>query len=137
MIGKELIGRESEPVLLKIKLEEVRRFAEAAGIQCNNQVPATFVGTLIQSNIGGIELPIPGMIHGEQKIIYHRPLFIGDSLTYKRRVKDVYERLGKSGKLTFIVIETTGHDFAGELVFTSSSILISPVQEGEKLLDNR
>lgn len=125
MIGKELIGLESEPVQLKIRIEEMRRFAEAAGIQLDDRVPATFVGTLIQSNIGGFELPIPGTIHGEQKISYHRPLLIGDSLTYKRRVKDVYERSGKSGNLSFVVIETTGYDFSGELVFTSSSTLIT------------
>lgn len=126
MIGKELIGRESEPVLLKIRIEEVRRFAEAAGIQFANQVPPTFVGSLTQSNIEGFELSMPGVVHGEQKITYHRPLLIGDSLTYKRRIKDVYERVGKSGTLTFIVIETTGYDFSGELVFTSSSSLIAP-----------
>lgn len=133
MIGKELIGRESEPILLKIKIEEVRKFAEAAGIKCDDRVPATFVGTLIQSNIGEFELPIPGMIHGEQKITYHRPLFIGDSVTYKRRVKDVYERIGKSGKLIFVEVETIGYNFSGELVFTSCSTLITRAIEEKGL----
>jgi len=132
MIGNELIGLESKPVLLKIKNEEMLRFAEAAGIRFNDQVPITFVGTLMHSNIGGIELPIPGMIHGEQKITYHRLLNMGDNLTYKRRVKDVYERVGKRGKLIFLVIESTGYDFSGELVFTCSSTLIRPVPEGEE-----
>ncbi len=133
MIGKELIGQESEPFLLKIELEEVRKFAEASGIQLNDQVPATFVGTFIQANIGGFELPIPGMIHGEQTITYHRPLSIGDTLTYKRRIKDVYEREGRSGRLTFVIIETKGYDFSGELLFTSSSSLITPGIVEEKL----
>lgn len=124
MIGKELIGRESESIVLKIKLEEVRRFAEAIGIPFDDQVPATFVGTLIQANIPGFEL-LPGMIHGEQKITYHRPLLVGDSFTYRRRVKDVYERNGKQGKITFLVIETIGKDLTGELVFSSSSTLIT------------
>lgn len=126
MIGKELIGQESEPVIFEIKTEDVNRFAKAVGIQFDDQVPATFVGTLIQSNIGGFEMPIPGMIHGEQEITYHRPIFIGDSLTYKRCIKDVYERTGKSGKLTFVVVETTGYNFSGELLFTSTSCLINP-----------
>ena len=56
MIGKEFIGRESESVVLKIKLEEVRRLAEAIGIPFNGEVPLTYVGTLLQANISGFEL---------------------------------------------------------------------------------
>lgn len=129
MLGKELIGRESESVILRIKTEEVRRFAEAIGIPFDERVPATYVGTLLQGSIPGFEL-LPGIIHGEQKITYNRPLLIGDSLTYKRRITDVYERIGKQGKITFLVLETTGHDMAGELVFSSSSTLIAP-EKGE------
>lgn len=128
MIGKEFIGRESESVVLKIRLEEVRRFAEAIGIPFDGEVPVTYVGTLLQANIPGFELTNPGMIHGEQKITYQRPLSVGDSLTYKRRIKDVYERTSKLGKIMFVVLETTGYDLAGELVFSSSSTLITPVK---------
>ncbi|WP_407312831.1 MaoC family dehydratase N-terminal domain-containing protein [Desulfosporosinus sp. SB140] len=129
MIGKELIGRESESVVVKIKSEEVRRFAEATGVPFNDRVPPTFVGTLMQASIAGIELPIVGLIHGEQKITYHRPIRIGDSISYKRRVKDVYDRTGRLGKMTFVVLETVGHDLTGELVFTSSSVLIAQARE--------
>ena len=129
MIGKEFIGRESESVVLKIKLEEVRRFAEAIGIPFDGEVPVTYVGTLLQANISGFELTNPGLIHGEQKITYQRPLLVGDSLTYKRRIKDVFERTSKLGKIMFVVLETTGYDLAGELVFSSSSTLITPVKE--------
>lgn len=129
MIGKELIGRESEPIALKIRLEDVRRFAEAIGVRFDDRVPATFVGTLVQANIPGVELPFPGMIHGEQKITYYRPLNVGDSLIYKKSIKDVYEHSGKFGKKTFVVLETTGYDLAGELVFSSSSVLIAPSKE--------
>ncbi|MHB8074184.1 FAS1-like dehydratase domain-containing protein [Desulfosporosinus fructosivorans] len=129
MIGKEFIGRESESVVFKIRLEEVRRFAEAVGILFDGDaVPVTYVGTLLQGNIPGFELTKPGMIHGEQKISYQRPLLVGDSLTYKRAIKDVYERTSKLGKMLFVVIETTGYDMAGELLFSSSSTIISPVK---------
>ncbi|HZK84455.1 MAG TPA: MaoC family dehydratase N-terminal domain-containing protein [Desulfosporosinus sp.] len=128
MIGKEFIGRESESVVLKIRLEEVRRFAEAIGIPFDGEVPVTYVGTLLQGNIPGFELTTPGMIHGEQKISYERSLSVGDSLTYKRCIKDVYERTSKLGKIRFVVLETSGYDLAGELVFSSSSTLITPVK---------
>lgn len=128
MIGKELIGLESEPVVIKIRPEVVQRFAEATGIPFDERVPPTFVGTLMHAKIAGLELPIIGMIHGEQKFTYHRQLYVGDSLTYKRRIKDVYERVGKLGKMTFMVLETTGYDLMGELVFSSSSTLIAPAR---------
>ncbi|SDI13826.1 FAS1-like dehydratase domain-containing protein [Desulfosporosinus hippei] len=129
MINKELIGRESEAIAFKIRLEDVRRFAEAIGVRFDDRVPATFVGTLVQANIPGVQLPTPGMIHGEQRITYYRPLNVGDSLTYKKSIKDVYEGRGKFGKNTFLVLETTGYDLAGELVFSSSSVLIQPSKE--------
>ncbi|AET66544.1 hypothetical protein Desor_0863 [Desulfosporosinus orientis DSM 765] len=132
MLCKELIGRESEPIPLKIRIEEVRRFAEAIGVRFDNQVPVTFVGTLLQANIPGIQLSIPGTIHGEQKITYYRPLNVGDSLTYKKKIKDIYERSGRSGIKTFVELETTGYDLAGELVFSSTSVLIAPSKEDGK-----
>ena len=135
MIGKELIGRESESVVLKIRLEEVRRFAEGVGIPFNGEVPVTYVGTLLQADIPGFDMSSSGMIHGEQKITYRRPLSVGDSLIYKRRVKDVYERTSKLGKIRLVVIDTTGYDLAGELVFSCSSTLITPLKgdNNEKL----
>ncbi|AFM40102.1 hypothetical protein Desaci_1063 [Desulfosporosinus acidiphilus SJ4] len=129
MIGRELIGKESESIVVKIKPEEVRRFAEATGVPYNDRVPPTFVGTLLHASIKGVELPVAGMIHGEQKITYHRQLRIGDCISYKRRVKDVYDRSGKLGKMTFVVLETVGNDLTGELVFSSTSIIIAPGRE--------
>lgn len=55
-------------------------------------------------------------------------LYVGESLMHKRSIKDVFERTGKLGKMTFVVLETTGYDLAGELVFTSSSTLIAPAK---------
>lgn len=125
IIGKELIGWESEALLVKIRQEDVRRFAEAAEIPWNDQVPTTYLETLIKANCKGLELGIPNLLLREQKISYRRPLLVGDSITYKRRIKDVYERIGKHGKTTFLLIETIGNNFSGELVFSSTSTLIA------------
>lgn len=130
MIGKELIGKESESVVIKIRPEEVRRFTEATGIPFSEEVPPTYVVTLTQASIPGFESPLPGMIHGEQKMTYLRPLYVGESISSKRCIKDVYERTSKLGRVTFMVIETSGYDLAGDLVFTSSSTLIAPVEGG-------
>ncbi|MCB8817856.1 FAS1-like dehydratase domain-containing protein [Desulfosporosinus shakirovi] len=128
MIGKELIGRQSESVVLKIEHEEVCRFAETLEIQFDDRVPATFVETLTRADIPGFKM-LPGMIHGEQKFTYHRPLLIGDILSYKLCIKDVYERTTKLGKVTFFVIETTGINLTGEQVFTISSTFFAPTKE--------
>lgn len=132
MIWKDLIGYESEPSVFKIRPEEVRRFAEAIGVRFYDRVPETFIGRLIQINIPGVELNIPGIIHGEEKIVYYRSINIGDTFTYKKCIKDVYERMGRLGTKTVVVIETNGYDLAGELVFTSSSVVITPSKEEGK-----
>jgi hypothetical protein len=124
MIGKDLIGRESKPVRVRIEANTVRRFAEAAGIPFNNQVPPTFVSTFMESNIDGIDLMQHGAIHGEQKFTYYQPVSVGDYITYTCRIKDVFERSGKPGKMTFAVIETTGRDPMGEEVFTINTTVI-------------
>ncbi len=131
MISRELIGRESKPVVLRIEADAVRRFAEAAGMPFNNQVPPTFMGAFLAANISGVELPYPGMIHGEQKFTYYQPVSVRASITYSSCIKDVYERTGKLGKMTFVVLETKGRNPIGELVFTSTSTLIAPDKEGE------
>lgn len=128
MIGTESIGLESEILVWKFEPDVVRRFAEATGTPFDDRVPPTFVVTLRQANIPGVQLPIPGMIHGTQEITYRRQIQVGETLSCKRRIKDVYVRNGKLGKMTFIVIQTTGHDSEGELVFSSSSTLIAPTK---------
>ncbi|EHQ87931.1 FAS1-like dehydratase domain-containing protein [Desulfosporosinus youngiae] len=128
MIGKELIGLETEPVQWQIQPELGRRFAEAIGVPFSDQLPPTLVCTLKQAGFPGIQLPLPGMIHGEQKITYHRQLRIGETLTYQRRIDDVYDRVGKLGKMRFVVLGTKGYDKTGELVFSTRTTLIAPAK---------
>ncbi|MEW6425438.1 MAG: MaoC family dehydratase N-terminal domain-containing protein [Bacillota bacterium] len=124
MISKDIIGRESNPVRIKIESHMVRRFAEAAGIPFSNQVPPTFVGTFGEGGIDGVDLLQYETIHVEQKITYYQPVSIGDCITYTRRITDVYERVGRLGKMIFIVIETKGRNPAGEPVFSCSSTML-------------
>lgn len=126
MIGKEDIGRESSPEVMVIHPELVQRFTEAIGIPYDHRVPSTFVATLRNGDFSGMNFPPPGTIHGEQTISYCRPLRIGEKFTYKRKIKDVYEKNGKSGKMTFVVLETIGLDLFGDRIFSSQSTLIIP-----------
>lgn len=121
IIGKDLIGRESEPVRVRIEADAVRRFAETVGIPFGNRVPPTFFATFMKGSIEGVDLFQPGTIHGEQKFTYFQPVSIGDNIVYTRRIKDVFERSGKVGKMTYVIFETTAFNHVGEQVFSMSS----------------
>ncbi|MFC7156911.1 MaoC family dehydratase N-terminal domain-containing protein [Halomarina halobia] len=47
-------------------------------------------------------------IHGQQRYEYHRPVFVGDTLSGETTLADVYQRTGsRGGTMTFAVFETT------------------------------
>jgi len=64
------------------------------------------------------------LLHGEQEYTYTRQLRIGEQVTCVVRVADVRERTGKSGSMTFLILETTGTDSEQQPVFTGRSTLI-------------
>lgn len=123
---KDLIGKESSPVTVRIEDHAVRKFAEAVGIPFDNKVPPTFVITFPQGNIEGFNSAQDGMVHGEQKFKYYQPISVGDSITCIRQIEDVCQKTGKLGKMTFVITETKGYNAEGELVFKASSTLIFP-----------
>lgn len=45
------------------------------------------------------------VLHGEQEYEYFAPIHPGDEIEATARVTDVYEKEGKSGPMTFIVVE--------------------------------
>lgn len=126
VIDEQLVGLESRPATVRITEERVRRFTEAIGVPFDGTVPPTFVGTLLEAKIPGLELPLHGVIHGEQRFTYHQPVQIGDTVSYTRTIKNVYRRQGKLGLMTLLVIGTKGCDLAGERKFTCSSTIIVP-----------
>ena len=66
-----------------------------------------------------------GMIlHGEQEFTYHRPLVCGQTLHYEGVVRDIYQKASGERTMTFIVVEDTYRDDAGEPVLTSTMNLI-------------
>jgi acyl dehydratase len=51
-----------------------------------------------------------------QRCEFHAPIRPGDSITMKTRITDVYEKTGRTGKMVFIVRETTYENQKGERV---------------------
>jgi acyl dehydratase len=51
-----------------------------------------------------------------QRCEFHAPIRPGDTITMKARITDVYEKTGRTGKMVFIVRETTYENQKGEKV---------------------
>ena len=130
-IDSSLIGQISESQTFEVTREAVQRFMEATedpALQSKEPLqyaPLTFP-TTFRVRVPGLELDGSRMqlLHGEQEYTYTRQLRIGEQVTCIVRVADVRERTGKSGSMTFLILETTGTDSEQQLVFTGRSTLI-------------
>ncbi len=73
-------------------------------------VPPTFLFCLEMEspNPGALrdllDIPVPKVLHGEQRFSYHAMAFAGDTLTFEQRIADIYAK--KGGLLEFVVRET-------------------------------
>ena len=130
-IDSSLIGTTSTPETFEVTREAVERFMEATGDSSLNSgkplefAPPTFP-TTFRVRVPGLELDGSKMqlIHGEQQYTYARQLRIGEQVTCQVRVADIRERTGRSGSMTFVILETTGSDSQQQPVFTARSTLI-------------
>lgn len=102
-------SKESEPQ--PVEAGQVRRFCEAIGDpdpRWREEAPPTFVVAL------GSETPeIPdvldygkGWLNGGDRFEYLEPIRIGDVITSKTTLSDVYEKQGGSGSLLFLILDT-------------------------------
>ena len=136
---KEQIGARSEKVRNPVEEGAVRRFAEAIGdlnpIYLDPEAgrashwgrriaPPTFPRIFDFGTIEGVQLPKAGTIHGEQSYRYERPLFVGEEVFCHSLLRDVYEREGKAGTMTFLIFERAGDDADGNRVFTCDETYI-------------
>ena len=73
-------------------------------------VPPTFLFCLEMEapNPGAIrdllDMPVPKILHGEQRFDYHAMAYAGDTLTFEQRIDDIYAK--KGGLLEFVVRHT-------------------------------
>ena len=139
MLYEGFVGRSSQPVRNVVEREAVRLFAEAiadpsplyrdegsAGRSRYGRLlaPPTFPRTFDYGRIEGLELPRAGLIHGEFRISYERPLLVGDELLCRLTLKDSYDKEGRRGPLGLLLFERTGESVGGELVFTTNDTVI-------------
>ena len=139
MLYTELVGLRSEPVRNTVERGAVRRFAEAIAdpspLYTDESMaaksrygrllaPPTFPRTFDYGRIEGLGLPSAGLIHGEFRISYERPLLVGDEILCRMQLKDSYDKRGRRGLLGFLVFERTGEDSGGARIFTTNDVVV-------------
>jgi hypothetical protein len=127
-IPRELIGKESDEVIVDIEPGAIRKFAEAVGDRTEaclrgEIAPPTFA-TTIRIPIPGLSYDLARVLHGAQEYRYTRPIRAGDRLRCRTRLTDVYQREGRLGAMTFFILELDGRDEDGAPVVQGRSTVI-------------
>lgn len=128
LISRDLIGRESDEVIVEIERGAIRRFAEAVGDTTDaclrgDVAPPSFP-TTIRIPVPGLTYDLARVLHAGQEYRYQRPIRAGDRLRCRSRLQDVYQREGRIGAMTFFIIDVDGRDENDEPVFTGRSTVI-------------
>lgn len=139
MLFEEFVGRRSEAVKNLVERGAVRRFAEAiadpnplfvaeevgkASRYGRSLAPPTFPRTFDYGEIRGLALPDAGLIHGEFRISYGRPLFVGEEVLCRMQLKDSHDKQSRRGLLGFLVFERTGESLDGERLFIMDDVVV-------------
>ena len=68
------------------------------------------------SAVLGVHLFGPGALYASQKVVFKKPVYIGDTLTAVATVSKKYTKEGKSGTLQFLDVETKVMNQRNEVV---------------------
>jgi N-terminal half of MaoC dehydratase len=108
---KALVGTEMPAVEATIEAGHLRRFLAAIGDaspRWQEEAPPTFLAA-----VGGDTPQIPefldygsGWLNAGDRFDYFEPIRVGDRITSRTRLQDVYEKQGGSGSLLFLVFVT-------------------------------
>lgn len=67
-------------------------------------------------------IPFERLLHGEQGFVHHRPVYAGDTLTVRSRIKDVYSK--KQGAMELVVKTSTVHNQHQDLVAEMRAVVV-------------
>jgi acyl dehydratase len=144
---RRFVGERSEAVSNVVEKDAVRKFAEAIGdpnpLYVNEEAakasrygrllaPPTFPRTFEYGEVEGIGPPGQRLIHGEHRIRYERPLFVGEEVSCSVEVTDYYEKEGQDGALGFLISERVGETLEEERIFSmlDTAIVTPAMREG-------
>lgn len=133
------IGKKSNKIKNAIERGMVERFAIAIGdphpiyideqfglesVYGKNIAPPTFSRVLNYGEIENLSLTLEGLIHGEHKITYKRPLFIGEEILCHCEVLSHKKSKGSLGTIDILEIGNYGESEDGEFIFSEIMIMI-------------
>ncbi|MDR2326795.1 MAG: MaoC family dehydratase N-terminal domain-containing protein [Acidovorax sp.] len=135
MIDKSFIGHSLAPYSVLLEAGRLRFFAKATG-----QADPIYTDEAAARAAGHPGLPVPptflfclemdapnpaamrdllgldyrSLLHGEQRFTYHAMAYAGDTLTFRQRIEDIYDK--KNGALEFVTRLTEVSNQRGEPV---------------------
>lgn len=140
MVDKSIVGTEMGGSWMMVEQGKIREFAKAildenpAYQNDDPPVPPTYTMAMAHwpapqggggASLSKIGLDLLRVLHGGQEYEYLGEIKVGDKLTTKSRISDVYEKEGKrGGTLTFVTSETTYTNQRGEDVLIARTILV-------------
>jgi acyl dehydratase len=129
---RSILGKEFVLGTLQVTEDMMRAFALAIGETSPQYIDPeaakqTACGGLVAPPIfydvfRADQIPDPQVKFGKvafnagQRCEFYTPIRPGDTITMKTRITDVYEKTGRTGKMVFIVRETTYENQQGEKV---------------------
>jgi acyl dehydratase len=143
MIDKKWIGHELPPSVLPIERSRLQFFAKAIGETDpvytdasaaraagypDLPAPPTFLfAAELDSGatdrlLADLQIPVARLLHGEQRFTYHRPACVGDTITVRSIISDIYDK--KNGALEFVVKTSRATNQRDELVAEMRSVII-------------
>jgi acyl dehydratase len=143
MIDKKWIGYELPASELPIERSRLRFFAKAIGETDplytdeaaardagypDLPAPPTFLfaaeldSGATDRMLADLGIPLSKLLHGEQGFTYHRPACVGDTVTVRSRIDDVYDK--KNGALEFVVKTSRATNQHGALVAEMRTVLV-------------
>lgn len=143
MIDRKWIGHAMKASVLPIERSRLQFFAKAIGETdpvyidraCAQQAgyadlpaPPTFLfaaeldSQATDQLLTDLQIPIAKLLHGEQCFTYHQPACVGDTVTVRSTITDIYEK--KNGALEFVVKQSRATNQNNELVAELRTVLV-------------
>ncbi|MBO9648568.1 MAG: MaoC family dehydratase N-terminal domain-containing protein [Variovorax sp.] len=143
MIDKKWIGHELRASELPIERSRLRFFAKAIGETDplytdeaaardagypDLPAPPTFLfaaeldSGATDKLLADLGIPLSKLLHGEQGFTYHRSACVGDTVTVRSRIEDIYDK--KNGALEFVVKASRATNQNGELVAEMRTVIV-------------
>ena len=143
MIDKKWIGHEYPPSVLPIERTRLQFFAKVIGEidpiytdvaaardagHPDLPAPPTFLfaaeldSGLTMRLLADLEIPVAKLLHGEQGFTYHRTAHVGDTITVRSTISDIYAK--KDGALEFVVKTSRAVNQRDELVAELRAVIV-------------